>query len=311
MTARNTPDDTTVTDVAGTPPNVTAGEPTKPAPDTVTNVPPDCGPDAGDTDVTTGATAGAESEYVNRLPTTARDVPEDVSTRTSTRDGRPGGAIATNDVTDPRTNDNAGNDPKRTAVTPMNARPVKVTTDPPDTGPDDGDTFDTDGTTAVYVNTDPNTEALDPADDCTVTDTTPGPAPSGATTTNRDDDTRRHDTTARSPNRTPDTPSKPDPDTVTDVPPVTGPDTRDNDTTTGAPTAPTTDPRSGRPTTTNRHDNNHAKRRNATPTPINTPTRTEAIPSPTPNPVNYTNVSHDTKLTHSDGLTDPSRVEPG
>ena len=126
---------TTVNDVAGVVPKLTAVAPVRLVPVIVTLEPPAAGPDDGLTAVTVGAGVGAT--YVNSSAELVALVPPGVVTVTSTVPD-PAGLVAVIWVALLTVNDVAGVVPKLTAVAPVRLVPVIVTVFPPAVVPDDG-----------------------------------------------------------------------------------------------------------------------------------------------------------------------------
>lgn len=127
----------TVYDVAAVPPNDTAVAPVKFVPVIVTEVPPSVVPEAGETDVTTGA-GGTVNVYWS--PATVADVPFGLVTLMSTVPAACAGATAVIDVALFTVNDVAAVPPNETAVVPVKFVPVMVTLVPPRVVPLVGET---------------------------------------------------------------------------------------------------------------------------------------------------------------------------
>jgi hypothetical protein len=122
--------ETTLNDVAGELPKLTAVAPVKPVPFIVTFVPPIIGPLVGERPVTVGA-----ATYVNSSAAVTADVPLGVVTVTSTVPAFPIGEVAVIEVEETTLNALASVLPKCTNVAPVKFVPVIVTTVPPAVGP--------------------------------------------------------------------------------------------------------------------------------------------------------------------------------
>ena len=225
--------DTTVAATGASPSKATVAPDTNPVPATVTSVPPDVGPEPGDTDDTTGCGATyRKSSAAAPCAPAGSEFPPDVVTTTLTSPGvTVAGDTAVTCVDDTTTTSDAGSDPNFTDAPDTNPDPVIVTLVPPDVGPDTGDTDDTVGTGATYRNEPADT---DPADVVTTTATEPGVTVAGVRTVIDVDDTTDTDNPATPPNDTDAPEMNPDPVTVTNVSPADEPDTGNNDTTDGA-----------------------------------------------------------------------------
>jgi hypothetical protein len=134
---------TTVKVSAVVSPKLTTPALVKPVPVIVTAVPPASGPAAGATPVTTGS----GKVYVKRSAERLAEGPPAVVTVTSTVPAEPAGAVALMRVALTTVNEVAALLPKLTAVAPVNAVPVTVTTVPPATGPEMGEILVTVGAT--------------------------------------------------------------------------------------------------------------------------------------------------------------------
>nr|WP_263866878.1 hypothetical protein [Paenibacillus rhizovicinus] len=210
----------TVTPVAAVVPNVTAVAPDRFVPVSVTLVPPDVGPDVGDTLVIVGT-----AMYVYWSAADVADVPPVVVTLTSTVPELPAGAVAVIDVAEFTVTPVAIVAPNVTAVAPDRFVPVNVTLVPPDVGPDVGDTLVIVGT-AMYVNWSAADVADVPPGVVTVTSTVPE-LPAGAVTVIDVAEFTVMPVAAVAPNVTAVAPDRFVPVNVTLVPPAVGPDCGD------------------------------------------------------------------------------------
>lgn len=199
-------------------PNLTAVAPVNPVPEIVTGVPPASGPLAGLMPVTVG---GAGAVKVNWSADKVVDVPPGVVTVMSIVPV-PAGLLAVIVVELTTVSPVPGVAPKFTTVAPVNPVPVTVTGVPPEDGPLVGLTPLTVGT-ATYVKWSADDVAEVPTGVVTVTSTVPVPEwlvtviVLSLTTTTL--------VPAFAPKLTAVAPVKPEPMTVTDVPPANGPDT--------------------------------------------------------------------------------------
>jgi hypothetical protein len=143
--------DTTVAATGARPSKATVAPVTNPVPLTVTVVPPEVGPVAGEIDVTVGTGAVyVKSSAAAPCAPPGVDEPPDVVTVTATV---PGSTVAGDttviDVGDTTVTLVPGNSPNLTVAPVTNPVPEIVTVVPPDVGPDDGDSPVTVGTGAV------------------------------------------------------------------------------------------------------------------------------------------------------------------
>ena len=127
----------TVTPDAAVPPNATESPAANPDPVTVTAVPPEAGPEAGETPLTAGTPGGAA--YVNRSAELVALAPPGPVTVTSTVPD-PAGDVAVIDVADPTVTPDAAVPPNATESPAANPDPVTVTAVPPEAGPEAGET---------------------------------------------------------------------------------------------------------------------------------------------------------------------------
>src|SRR5271166_1057540 len=208
-------DETTETEVAGTPPNLTVAPLTKLNPVTVTTVPPVTGPLIGLIPDTMG-----RLYEVNWSAPEVAEVPPGVVTVTSTVPGVSGGELAVISV-DETTENELGTPPKETVLAPARSVPVIVTEVPPVTGPAFGLTPVTTGT-LYEVNWSALEVAEVPPGVVTVTSTVPADA-AGELAVISVDETTETELAGTVPNRTVDPVTKPVPVMVTEVSPATGP----------------------------------------------------------------------------------------
>jgi hypothetical protein len=124
---------TTVTPVAATPPTVTDVVPLRFVPVSVIAVPPDVGPEPGDTDASVGA-----ATYVKPFARVA--LPLGVLTATSFAPAVPAGVTAVTVVGLTTVTPVAATPPTVTDVAALRFVPVSVIAVPPDVGPEPGDT---------------------------------------------------------------------------------------------------------------------------------------------------------------------------
>src|SRR5580692_9889625 len=224
VTVSEVPAPFTTTLVPAVVPNFTEVAPVKPDPVTVTEVPPDVGPVFGLTAVTAG-TGGAVKVNWSADGLTGL-VPPGAVTVTSTVPADSAGEVTVSEVPVPFTTTLVpAVVPNFTEVAPVKPDPVTVTEVPPDVGPVFGLTAVTAGTGgAVKVNWSVDgLTGLVPPGAVTVTSTVPADSAGEVTVSEVPAPFTTTLVPAVVPNFTEVAPVKPDPVTVTEVPPDVGP----------------------------------------------------------------------------------------